>query len=129
MNRVPKLRFKEFNREWEEKKLGEIADIKGGYAFKSQNFLNDKSKYQVIKMGNIYKNKLLLDRSPSYLNEISEKEEEYLLKKDDIILTLTGTVGKRDFGYSYQIEEEKNLLLNQRLACIKNKNQKIKKAE
>ena len=125
MRNVPKLRFKEFTDEWEEKRLGEISNIKGGYAFKSQNFLNNKSKYQVIKMGNIYKNKLLLDKSPSYLDEISEKEKDYLLEKDDIILTLTGTVGKRDFGYSCQIKEEKNLLLNQRLACIKSKKEII----
>ena len=124
MRKVPKLRFKEFSDEWEEKKLGEISEIKGGYAFKSNKFLNTPSKYQVIKMGNLYQNKLLLDRNPSFMEEINEKEKEYLLKKDDIILTLTGTVGKKDFGYSYKINNENNLLLNQRLACIKMKHEK-----
>lgn len=119
MKKVPELRFKEFTDEWEEKKLGEITEIKGGYAFKSSKFLNKISKYQVIKMGNLYQNKLLLDRNPSFMSKIFDKEEQYLLKKNDIILTLTGTVGKRDFGYSYKIKNEKNLLLNQRLACIR----------
>jgi type I restriction enzyme S subunit len=49
---------------------------------------------------------------------LSGQEKEFLLKKDDIIITLTGTIGKRDYGYSYQIQNENNLLLNQRLAKI-----------
>ncbi|RDY22925.1 restriction endonuclease subunit S [Romboutsia maritimum] len=121
MNKTPKLRFKEFSGDWNKKRLSEIASIKGGYAFKSKEFSNYKDKYQVIKMGNLYQNQLLLDRSPSYKKEITEKEEQYLLKSGDIIITLTGTVGKKDFGYSYRISDEKNLLLNQRLGLIRNK--------
>lgn len=120
-NKVPKLRFPEFSGEWENLKIKEIALLKGGFAFKSNNFLTEKSNYQVIKMGNLYQNKLLLDRNPSFLENITLKEKEYLLEKGDILITLTGTVGKRDFGYSYQINNEKNLLLNQRLALIKSK--------
>lgn len=119
MNKVPKVRFPEFTEEWRKRKIREISTLKGGYAFKSNKFLNVKSKYQVVKMGNVYQNNLLLDKNPSYLSEITEKEKEYLLEKGDILITLTGTVGKRDFGYSYQITTEKNLLLNQRLALFK----------
>lgn len=120
MNKVPNLRFSEFSGEWDRKRLSEVATIKGGYAFKSKEFLNSKSTYQVIKMGNLYQNQLLLDKSPSYKSEITGKEEEYLLKLGDIIITLTGTVGKKDFGYSYRITSEENLLLNQRLGLIRN---------
>lgn len=116
---VPKLRFKEFTDEWQKVPLNSFTNILGGYAFKSENLLNYKAKYQVIKMGNINNNTLNLEKNPSYLNTISQKEKPYLLKKDDIILTLTGTFGKKDFGYSYQIKDETNLLLNQRLAVFK----------
>lgn len=121
MSNTPKLRFKEFSGDWDKKRLSEVSTIQGGYAFKSKDFSNYKDNYQVIKMGNLYQNKLLLDRNPSYKKEITEKEEQYLLKSGDIIITLTGTVGKQDFGYSYRISDEKNLLLNQRLGLIRNK--------
>ena len=116
---VPKLRFKEFTDEWQKIPLNLFTNIYGGYAFKSENLLNYKSKYQVIKMGNVNNNTLNLEKNPSYLNTISQKELLYLLEKNDIILTLTGTFGKKDFGYSYQIKNETNLLLNQRLAVFK----------
>lgn len=116
---VPKLRFKEFTDEWQKIPLNLFTNIYGGYAFKSENLLNYKSKYQVIKMGNVNNNTLNLEKNPSYLNTISQKELPYLLEKNDIILTLTGTFWKKDFGYSYQIKNETNLLLNQRLAVFK----------
>ena len=116
---IPKLRFKEFTDEWKQTPLNLFTNIYGGYAFKSENLLNYKSKYQIIKMGNVNNNTLNLEKNPSYLNTISQKELPYLLEKNDIILTLTGTFGKKDFGYSYQIKNETNLLLNQRLAVFK----------
>ncbi|MGL5124404.1 MAG: restriction endonuclease subunit S [Fusobacteriaceae bacterium] len=124
-NKVPKLRFSKFSEDWKEKKLREISILKGGFAFKSDNFLSEKSIYQVIKMGNIYQNNLLLNKNPSYLSKVTEKQKEYTLKNGDTIITLTGTVGKRDFGYSFQITNETNLLLNQRLALFRVDSNKI----
>ena len=103
--------------DWEELKIKDVTDIKGGYAFDSSKF-RDNGKYQVVKMSNLYDNILDLNRSQSFIEDISEQEKEFILKKEDIIITLTGTVGKRDYGYSYQIKNENNLLLNQRLAKI-----------
>ena len=103
--------------DWEELKIKDVTDIKGGYAFDSSKFI-DNGKYQVVKMSNLYDNILDLNRSQSFIDDISEQEKEFILKKEDIIITLTGTVGKRDYGYSYQIKNENNLLLNQRLAKI-----------
>lgn len=117
----PKLRFKEFSGDWEEKKIGDIVKLKGGYAFDSKKFINQKTEFQVIKMGNVYQNELLLERNPSYIQEVVDNQLEYMLKKNDIIITLTGTIGKKDYGYSYRIKDNsKKLLLNQRLALIKN---------
>ena len=44
---VPNLRFKEFQGEWEKCKLGNIANITGGYAFKSDTLNSIGGKYQV----------------------------------------------------------------------------------
>ena len=42
MRKVPKLRFKEFSDEWEEKKLGEISEIIMGQSPDSKNY-NEKN--------------------------------------------------------------------------------------
>ncbi|PWG04397.1 restriction endonuclease subunit S [Polaribacter aquimarinus] len=119
--RVPKLRFKEFEGEWHKKKLNTKIDFIAGYAFKSKMMKNFESKYQLLKMSNIYKSELQLDRNPSYWEKIDDKLKKYLLKKKDILLTLTGTVGKKDYGYSIVIPKNDRFLLNQRLVCLRAK--------
>jgi len=121
---VPVLRFKEFENEWEVKKLENVIFFQSGYAFKSSEMLNAKAKYQLIKMSNVYQNQLRLDRNPSFWNVLESKQKKFLLKKGDTILTLTGTVGKRDYGYSIIIEEDDKFLLNQRLLLLREKKSK-----
>jgi type I restriction enzyme S subunit len=119
---VPQLRFSEFEGEWQKKKLSKNIEFIAGYAFNSAQMKSFDSKYQLIKMSNVYKNKLDLDRNPSYWDEIDNKTLKFLLKKKDILLTLTGTVGKKDYGYSIVIPEHNRFLLNQRLVCLRAKN-------
>ena len=106
--------------DWQEKKLGEVAITRAGYAFKSKKF-TDKGKYQVIRMGNLYKGKLDLSKIPVYYPE-SELNEQILQRalvySDDILITLTGTKYKRDYGYAVQIVKPENLLFNQRILCL-----------
>ena len=116
---IPTLRFAEFMDDWEMKKLGEIAYFKAGYAFKSENMLSYPNAFQLIKMSNVYQSELRLDRNASYWNKVDSKQEEFILKKGDTVLTLTGTVGKRDFGYSVKISESNKYLLNQRLVLLR----------
>jgi len=116
---VPKLRFPEFEGEWKKERLDEFAEFKAGYAFKSELMLTIKSSYQILKMSNVYQNELRLDRNPSYWEITDDKQKEFLLKKGDSILTLTGTVGKRDYGYSVMINEDNKFLLNQRLVLLR----------
>ena len=118
-NNIPKLRFPEFSDAWVVKKLGKMAEFKAGYAFKSEQMLSEKSNFQLLKMSNVYKNELRLDRNSSYWESINDKEKEFLLKEGDTILTLTGTVGKQDYGYSIQIKENNKYLLNQRLVLLR----------
>ena len=118
---VPTLRFPEFQEEWDKCELGEFATIIGGYAFKSETLNSIGGKYQVVKMGNLYQNQLDLHRSPSYTDTLTRKAENVILRKDDIAITLTGTNNKRDFGYTYIFNDEKNLLLNQRCGLIRAK--------
>jgi len=103
--------------DWLLNNVGNITFIQGGYAFNSKKFkLN--GTYQVVKMSNLYQGLLNLTRSESFLDLLDDDESRFILKENDILITLTGTVGKRDYGYSYRINKENNLLLNQRVARI-----------
>ncbi|SJZ82602.1 type I restriction enzyme, S subunit [Selenihalanaerobacter shriftii] len=108
--------------EWELYNLNQICEISGGYAFKSKKFIEDKcdKSYQVIRMGNVKMSFLDINKNPVYLHEdkLSERAYNYLLKKRDILITLTGTVSKRDYGNVVIIEEGDKYLLNQRIGHI-----------
>ena len=99
-------------------KLCDVCDIVGGCAIDSKD-MRSSGKYQVIKMGNLYNGMLDLNRNPSFINEIQQNAKNYILKYGDIVLTLTGTQGKRDYGFSAIISENKNLILNQRCALLR----------
>ena len=102
-------------------RLGDICNLVGGYAFKSASMQRERGLYQIVKMANLYQGKLDIERSPAFLNEISAIENKYVLKKGDVLITLTGTIGKRDYGYSVLINDENNLLLNQRVCALRPK--------
>ncbi len=108
---------KAFEGEKREQKLINISDAIGGFAFKSPDFL-EKGIYQVIRIGNIRPDLIRLDSNPVFVNELNDKTRKYLLKDNDIVISLTGTRNKRDYGFS-AIVKNKNLLLNQRLAAIR----------
>jgi type I restriction enzyme S subunit len=71
-------------------------------------------------MGNLYKNILDLSRKPVfYPDNFSNIYKAYLLKEGDLIMSLTGTVDKTDYGYTVKIPKTKvDLLLNQRIMKI-----------
>lgn len=103
---------------WDSKKISQVANTFGGYAFKSGEF-ESQGKFQVIRMGNVRPGILRLDESPVFMSKLDEKAlSKAILKVNDIIVTQTGTKGKRDYGFTALISKE-NLLLNQRIAAIR----------
>ncbi|MCW8786748.1 MULTISPECIES: restriction endonuclease subunit S [Bacillus] len=104
---------------WKWRKLKDVASFKNGFAFKSKDFV--EQGIQLVRMGNLYKNDLALDRNPVYMPlDFDEKIiEKYSVKNGDILLSLTGTKYKRDYGYAVRVEGvEKPLLLNQRILSL-----------
>lgn len=100
-------------------RLGDISNAIGGYAFKSKNLLTE-GVYQVIKIANVKMGHLDLKSAPAFLNEVDEKIiEKYGLKKGDCVISLTGTRKKRDYGNVAIVENQSNLLLNQRLGAVR----------
>lgn len=108
---------KAFEGEKREQKLINISEAIGGFAFKSTDFV-EKGIYQVIRIGNIRPDLIRLNSNPVFVNELNDKTRKYLLKDNDIVISLTGTRNKRDYGFSALVKNE-NLLLNQRLAAIR----------
>lgn len=98
---------------WTYKKLGEVCDVLNGFAFKS-NLYVDKG-IRVIRITNVQKG-FVSDNDPKYYPITEEnKIKPYILKENDLLMSLTGNVGrvgllKRDMLPA---------ALNQRVACIR----------
>ena len=101
-------------------RLDDIVSFQGCYAYKSNTYVN-QSDWQVIRIGNVKNDNLILDIQPVFVEDVIGKTtEKYLLKKDDILFTMTGTKGKRDYFYTAKVPSiKKNLLLNQRVGCLR----------
>ena len=100
---------------WPTKKLGEVAQLVGGYAFKSSDLVNSKQTgyLPIIKIGNLRYNGSL-DISDVQYHKFYDGLTKFLIKKNDILVAMTGaTVGK------VANSEADNLLLNQRVGLIR----------
>lgn len=110
-------------RTWQWVRLGSIAILSGGFAYKSPLFIDD-SPHQVIRMGNIRPDYLRLDENPVFISEkYGDETSNYKIEVNDILLTMTGTKDKKDFLYSLIINKQnltnKTLYLNQRLCSLR----------
>lgn len=105
--------------DYPKKTLGEISKTISGYAFKSSKYTPD-GKYTVIKIGNVKDRYFDFSRDHTLTNEVNETIlEKYLMRKGDCLITLTGSRGKRDYGFVTMIDKETNFLLNQRVAALR----------
>jgi type I restriction enzyme S subunit len=104
--------------EWCWASLAAIADVLAGYAFKSAAY--SAAGFQIVRIGNVERGKLNLAEKPTFIAEIEDRiKEKYLLKPGDILITLTGSRRKRDYGFVAMVGDEAGLLLNQRLARLR----------
>jgi len=103
---------------WDVKRLKYVAKMQGGFAFSSSDFVSNG--IQLIKISNLYNNELRLDRQPTFLTDsFLESHSDWIISNGDILMSMTGTLGKRDYGFAILIEGiEGHLLLNQRVSKI-----------
>ena len=103
---------------WTWAALEAVSDAVGGFAFSSTKFV--KEGYQVVKMANIRMGKIDLTQRPSFISDVTpEIVEKYRLREGDLVVTLTGTRKKRDYGHVAVVKTEGGLLLNQRIARMR----------
>ena len=99
-------------RDWEFVRLGNHCNVYSGYAFKSNNFVNEG--ILIIKIRNLQDGTIKIDKKSSYypVDKLDEKLEKFILKSGDILIALTGaTTGK----IAVVPIKFKNSLLNQRV--------------
>ncbi|KLE00227.1 restriction endonuclease subunit S [Aliarcobacter butzleri] len=89
MSNVPKLRFKEFNEEWEEKTFKELTKINQGL----QIPISDRYLEQVENSFFYITNEFLKDGSKNKYF-IKNPPESVLCKEEDILMTRTGNTGQ-----------------------------------
>ena len=94
--------------------LEHIADILNGYNFKSSNYVNDGVR--VIRITNVQQG-YLEDKDPVFY-EYTKDLDKYMLKENDLLMSLTGNVGRVGMLVSSLLPAG----LNQRVACIRCKN-------
>ena len=79
---------------WNEEKLGNCLGVIGGYAFKSSNF--KENGVPILRIGNINTGSFRSTNLVYWENDITLNR--YKIYPGDLVMSLTGTVGKADYG-------------------------------
>lgn len=104
---------------WEYKKLGDICVLLNGYAFKSEKYVDEGIR--VMRITNVQKG-AIVDDDPKFYPMSSQTEiQRYLLKENDLLVSLTGNVGR----VGLLQRELLPAALNQRVACLRQKNNSL----
>lgn len=102
--------------EWEEKTLGEVAELKNGYTFSSKSYdKNNSGDYKIITIGNLQEGKdIVINNRTKTVSKVPKNIKEHQILHDgDILVALTGaTIGK------VALNAGTNHLLNQRVGKI-----------
>lgn len=103
---------------WRNVPLGEISTFQNGFAFKSEWF-SSAGDCQVMKLGNIKNDGLRFETSPAFVdNNTAELHKKYKPDYEDILITMTGTKYKRDYGFTCIVPKNTQILINQRVGRI-----------
>jgi len=102
---------------WVERTLGELIEIQNGYAFKSIDYTDNG--YFLIRIGNVQDGEITL-ANPRFIKLTDKKLERFILNEGDILVSLTGNIGRVGIIQKDQLPA----VLNQRVAriTIKDKN-------
>lgn len=105
---------REIPKGWVAKSISSLCDILSGYSFSSATY-SDKGKYKLITIKNVQDTGINLDVD-NHIECLPENIPEFCkLSYGDILMSLTGNVGRVGIMYT------KNCLLNQRVALIRPK--------
>jgi len=100
-------------------KLKDACKILNGFAFKSGKYVD--SGIRIIRIANVQKGYVEDERPVFYPNSEESSIRDYMLEEDDLLLSLTGNVGR------VALLDKRWLpaALNQRVACLRIKDDRI----
>lgn len=107
---------------WRECKLGKCVEVINGYAFKSQNFLEEQieNSLPVVKIKNVANGDVNLKAVQFHL--FDKSLEKYFIQKNDVLIALTGNHPQaitQVVGETSKYKLDELAFLNQRVAKIK----------
>ena len=101
------------------KPLSSFSELKNGYAFKSTTY-SSKGDYQIVTIANVSGDRYIALTSSNKLLKIpNDIQSHQILKINDILISLTGNVGR--VSYCNKL----NCLLNQRVGLLSIKNKDL----
>jgi len=109
---------------WVWTRVGEINNsFLSGFAFKSSKYVSI-SNNQVIRLGNVKNNFILLHSKPVYIsNDYAKTASNFELFENDFLITMTGTRQKKDYCFTCIVTKndisKKKLFLNQRVGLFR----------
>ena len=109
-----KKRVPGFQGEWEVKRLGEIAELKNGYAFESVTY-SPLGDFKVVTIANVQDGYMDMAECSRILRLPSGLQSHHRLQMGDILISMTGNVGR------VCIVVENDCLLNQRVGKLEPK--------
>ncbi|MGP6145902.1 restriction endonuclease subunit S [Jeotgalibaca sp. A122] len=117
------LRFKDEDgndySEWDIVSLGMVASVLNGYAFKSNEY-NPDGKYKVLTISNVTGQRYANTSETNKMNTLPPNIQSHqLLEKGDILISLTGNVGR------VSMVNDENCVLNQRVGLLKLESEKV----
>lgn len=96
---------------WNVGKISDLVDVKSGFAFKSSSF-DDAGSYGLVTIKNVQNGSFVTNCANRIAKILPQMPDYCLLKEGDILLSLTGNVGRTCFVYG------SSYLLNQRVAKL-----------
>ena len=113
--KVPRIRFKGYTDDWEQRKLEEFGVSTGGTSIESE--FSENGKYKVISIGSYSDTSVYNDQG--IRANISDKTKSRLLNKDDLTMILNDkTASGRIIGRVLYIEKSEEYVYNQRTERI-----------
>lgn len=92
-----------------------VSDFQSGFAFKSEIF-KSQGDYQILKLANVKQNNLNLSAAPAFVDKKDVLDcLKFAPNVGDILISMTGTKYKKDYGFACLIKKEIKCLVNQRV--------------
>jgi len=113
----------EIPRDWTEGVLGDLIDVKNGFAFKSSEFFND-GDIPIIKINNLTPPNVDIEDAQFFRGQLDKKLENYLVEPGDILISMTGSHMNQmssAVGKVGRYNHEFSCLQNQRVGNLKPK--------